>query len=227
MNKKQIVEQISTNSTFSRQTLSKMNLPELKKLFAQVNASKPEPEPEPEKKPVTRREPVLRDFSSDDEEEESEEDDEKEEVEETPVKQRESNVKKQIKKQPKKNKNKIKPPKVEIQKDEDESDDEGNKSPTPPPSPKPLSTSELRKVLRSDYFKHYERDIKEVISEYRRGDFSENSLVAEYNLLRDEFVEKLQSFLDSQRKLSEAQLDYVDSLLQRVADKVQDALNKR
>jgi len=227
MNKKQIVEELSLKSTFSRQTLSKMNLPELKKLFAQVNASKPEPEPEPEKKPVTRREPVLRDFSSDDEEEESEEDDEKEEVEETPVKQRESNVKKQIKKQPKKNKNKIKPPKVEIQKDEDESDDEGNKSPTPPPSPKPLSTSELRKVLRSDYFKHYERDIKEVISEYRRGDFSENSLVAEYNLLRDEFVEKLQSFLDSQRKLSEAQLDYVDSLLQRVADKVQDALNKR
>ena len=227
MNKKQIVEELSTKSTFSRQTLSKMNLPELKKLFAQVNASKPEPEPEPEKKPVARREPVLRDFSSDDEEEESEEDDEKEEVEETPVKQRESNVKKQIKKQPKKNKNKIKPPKVEIQKDEDESDDEGNKSPTPPPSPKPLSTSELRKVLRADYFKHYEKDIKEVINEYHRGDFGENSLVAEYNLLRDEFVEKLQSFLDSQRKLSEAQLDYVDSLLQRVADKVQDALNKR
>ena len=144
------------------------------------------------------------------------------------MKQRISNVKQQIKKQPKKNKNKIKPPKVEIQKeDEDESDDEGNKSTTPPPSPKPLSTSELRKVLRTDYFKHYEKDIKEVISEYRRGDFGENSLVAEYNLLRDEFVEKLQSFLDSQRKLSEAQLDYVDSLLQRVADKVQDALNNR
>ena len=226
MNKKQIVDQISTNSTFSRQTLSKMNLPELKKLFAEINASKPEPEPEPEKKPVARREPVLRDFSSEDEEEEeSEEDDEKEP--EAPVKQRESHVKKQIKKAPKKNKNKIKPPKVEIQKDEDESEDEGNKSPPSVPSPKPLSTSELRKVLRSDYFKHYERDIKEVISEYRRGDFGENSLVAEYNLLRDEFVEKLQSFLDSQRKLSEAQLDYVDSLLQRVADKVQDALNNR
>ena len=226
MNKKQIVEELSLKSTFSRQTLSKMNLPELKKLFAQVNASKTEPEHETEKKPVARREPVLRNFSSD-EEEESEEDDEKEEPE-VPVKQRISNVKQQIKKQPKKNKNKIKPPKVEIQKeDEDESDDEGNKSTTPPPSPKPLSTSELRKVLRTDYFKHYEKDIKEVISEYRRGDFGENSLVAEYNLLRDEFVEKLQSFLDSQRKLSEAQLDYVDSLLQRVADKVQDALNNR
>ena len=226
MNKKQIVEQISSNSTFSRQTLSKMNLPELKKLFAEISSSKPEPEPEPEKKPVARREPVLRDFSSDDEEEEEEED---EKEEEAPVKQRESNVKQQIKKQPKKNKNKIKPPKVEIQKDEDEDEDEEDnyKSPSPPPSPKPLSTSELRKVLRTDYFKHYERDIKEVISEYRRGDFGENSLVAEYNLLRDEFVEKLQSFLDSQRKLSEAQLDYVDSLLQRVADKVQDALNKR
>jgi len=225
MNKKQIVEELSLNSSFSKQTLSKMNLPELKKLFDQVNASKPEPEPEPEKKPVARREPVLRDFSSDDEEEESEEDDEKE-VEENPVKKRESNIK-QIKKQPKKNKNKIKPPKVELKNESDEDEEDNYKSPSPPPSPKALSTSELRKVLRSDYFKHYEKDIKEVINEYSRGDFSTHSLVAEYNLLRDEFVEKLQSFLDSQRKLSEAQLDYVDSLLQRVADKVQDALNKR
>jgi len=225
MNKRQIVAELSSKAQFSKQTLSKMNLPELKQLFAQVNASKPEPEPEPEEqKPVARREPVLRDFSSDDEEEESDEEDQKES--ETPAKQRIGHVK-QIKTKPKKNKNKIKAPKVELKNDEDESEDEGNKSPSPPPSPKPLSTSELRKVLRSDYFKHYERDIKEVISEYRRGDFSENSLVAEYNLLRDEFVEKLQSFLDSQRKLSEAQLDYVDSLLQRVADKVQDALNNR
>jgi hypothetical protein len=221
MNKKQIVDQISTNSTFSRQTLSKMNLPELKKLFAEIS-SKPDPEPEPEKKNVARREPILRNFSSDDEEEEESEDQKEPEA---PVKQRISNVKQQIKKQPKKNKNKIKTPKVEIK--NDESEDEGNRSPTPPPSPKPLSTSELRKVLRTDYFKHYEKDIKEVINEYRRGDFGENCLVAEYNLLRDEFVDKLQSFLDSQRKLSEAQLDYVDSLLQRVADKVQDALNKR
>ena len=225
MNKKQIVEEISSNSTFSRQTLSKMNLPELKKLFDEISSksSEPEPEPEPEKKTVARREPVLRDFSSDDEEEEEESEEEKEE---TPVKQRESNVK-QIKTKPKKNKNKIKPPKVEIQKEDEDEVEDNYKSPSPPPSPKPLSTSELRKVLRTDYFKHYEKDIKEVISEYRRGDFGENSLVAEYNLLRDEFVEKLQSFLDSQRKLSEAQLDYVDSLLQRVADKVQDALNKR
>jgi hypothetical protein len=222
MNKKRFVEELSLNSTFSKQTLSKMNLPELKKLFGQVNASKPDQEPEPEKKNVARREPILRNFSSDDEEEEEESEDQKEEA---PVKQRISNVKQQIKKQPKKNKNKIKPPKVEIK--NDESEDEGNRSPTPPPSPRPLSTSELRKVLRTDYFKHYERDIKEVINEYRRGDFGENCLVAEYNLLRDEFVDKLQSFLDSQRKLSEAQLDYVDSLLQRVADKVQDALNKR
>lgn len=224
MNKKQIVEELSTKSTFSKQTLSKMNLPELRKLFAEINASKPEPEPDPEPKSVARREPVLRNFSSDDEEEESEEDDQKEP--EAPVKQRISNVKQQIKKAPKKNKNKIKPPKVELKNESDEEED-NYKSPSPPPSPKPLSTSELRKVLRTDYFKHYEKDIKEVISEYHRGDFGENSLVAEYNLLRDEFVDKLQSFLDSQRKLSEAQLDYVDSLLQRVADKVQDALNKR
>ena len=225
MNKKQIVEQISSNSTFSRQTLSKMNLPELKRLFDEISSKQPEPEPEPEKKPVARREPVLRDFSSDDDSEEESEEEQKEE-EQTPVKQRESNIK-QIKTKPKKNKNKIKPPKVEIQKEEEDEEEEVYKSPSPPPSPKPLSTSELRKVLRTDYFKHYEKDIKEIISEYRRGDFGENSLVAEYNLLRDEFVEKLQSFLDSQRKLSEAQLDYVDSLLQRVADKVQEALNKR
>jgi hypothetical protein len=32
-------------------------------LFAQVNASKPDPEPEPEKKNVARREPILRNFS--------------------------------------------------------------------------------------------------------------------------------------------------------------------
>jgi hypothetical protein len=223
MNKKQIVEELSTNSRFSKQTLLKMNLPELKKLFAEISSKQQQPDPEPEPKPVTRREPVLRDFSSDDEEEEESED---QKESEPPVKQRISNVKKQIKKQPKKNKNKIKPPKVEIKNDEDEEED-NYKSPSPPPSPKPLSTSELRKVLRTDYFKHYERDIKEVINEYRRGDFGENCLVAEYNLLRDEFVDKLQSFLDSQRKLSEAQLDYVDSLLQRVADKVQDALNKR
>ena len=221
MNKKQIVEELSTNSRFSKQTLLKMNLPELKKLFAEISSKQQQPDPEPEPKPVTRREPVLRDFSSDDEEEEESED----QKEEAPVKQRISNVKQQIIKQPKKNKNKIKPPKVEIK--NDESEDEGNRSPTPPPSPRPLSTSELRKVLRTDYFKHYEKDIKEVINEYNRGDFGENCLVAEYNLLRDEFVDKLQSFLDSQRKLSEAQLDYVDSLLQRVADKVQDALNKR
>ena len=223
MNKKELVAELSLNSTFTKQTLLKMNLPELKKLFAEISSKQQQPDPEPEPKPVTRREPVLRDFSSDDEEEEESED---QKESEPPVKQRISNVKKQIKKQPKKNKNKIKPPKVEIKNDEDEEED-NYKSPSPPPSPKPLSTSELRKVLRTDYFKHYERDIKEVINEYRRGDFGENCLVAEYNLLRDEFVDKLQSFLDSQRKLSEAQLDYVDSLLQRVADKVQDALNKR
>jgi hypothetical protein len=126
MNKKAIVEELSLNSTFSRQTLSKMNLPELKKLFAQVNTSKPDPEPEPEKKNVARREPILRNFSSDDEEEEEESEDQKEEA---PVKQRISNVKQQIIKQPKKNKNKIKPPKVEIKNDEDEDEDEGNRSP--------------------------------------------------------------------------------------------------
>jgi hypothetical protein len=198
MNKKAIVEELSLNSTFSRQTLSKMNLPELKKLFAQVNTSKPDPEPEPEKKNVARREPILRNFSSDDEEEEEESEDQKEEA---PVKQRISNVKQQIIKQPKKNKNKIKPPKVEIKNDEDEDEDEGNRSPTPPPSPRPLSTSELRKVLRTDYFKHYEKDIKEVINEYRRGDFGENCLVAEYNLLRDEFVDKLQVLLRLTEKI--------------------------
>ena len=160
MNKKQIVEELSTNSRFSKQTLLKMNLPELKKLFAEISSKQQQPDPEPEPKPVTRREPVLRDFSSDDEEEEESED---QKESEPPVKQRISNVKKQIIKQPKKNKNKIKPPKVEIKNDEDEEED-NYKSPSPPPSPKPLYTSELRKVLRTDYFKHYERDIKEVIN---------------------------------------------------------------
>ena len=35
MNKKQIVEQLSTYSRFSKQTLLKMNLPEIKKLMIQ------------------------------------------------------------------------------------------------------------------------------------------------------------------------------------------------
>ena len=89
MNKKELVAELSLNSTFTKQTLSKMNLPELKKLFAEISSKQQQPEPEP--KPVTRREPVLRDFSSDDEEEESEEEDQKEP--EAPVKQRISNVK--------------------------------------------------------------------------------------------------------------------------------------
>ena len=119
-----------------------------------------------------------------------------------------------------KNKNKIKAPVLSVEKPRD---------PTPPQSPqqqqKTLTTSELRKVLRSEYFKSYENDVKEILCDYKQGDLTVDSLVSEYTLLRDDFLIKLNNFLDTQRKLSDVQLDYIDSLLQRVADRVESEIH--
>lgn len=225
--KKELISQLDGKTNFSKSTLQKMTLGELKTL---VGNDKPVEKQKKQKEPVVvkkepakprRREPVLREFSDS----ESEQEDKKEEQEEQkdevvePVIQPVKPVNESKQRgRPSKSKNKIKAPVLSVEKP---------REPTPPQSPqqKALTTSELRKVLRAEYFKAYENDVKEVLCEYKQGDLNIDQVVSEYTLLRDDFLIKLNSFLDTQRKLSDVQLDYIDSLLQRVADRVESELN--
>lgn len=220
--KKELVSQLDGKTAFSKATLTKMTIGELKTLVG--NDNPPVEKQKKQKEPVVvakskprRREPVLREFSDseEDEKEEKEEEHEKEEVvepEKEPVK---PVVEQRQRGRP--SKNKIKAPTLSVEKPRD---------PTPPQSPqqKALTTSELRKVLRAEYFKAYENDVKEVLCEYKNNELTLNQVVDEYTLLRDDFLVKLNTFLDTQRKLSDVQLDYIDSLLQRVADRVEGEL---
>ena len=224
--KKDLIKMLDGKTNFSKSTLSKMTLGELKTLVGDdkaVEKQKKEPVVVAKSKP-RRREPVLREFSdSEEEKDEPNEPKEKEQKEEfvEPEKEDEKPV---IETKQRgvhsKNKNKIKAPVLSVEKPRD---------PTPPQSPqqqqKTLTTSELRKVLRSEYFKSYENDVKEILCDYKQGDLTVDSLVSEYTLLRDDFLIKLNNFLDTQRKLSDVQLDYIDSLLQRIADRVESEIH--
>ena len=221
--KKDLIKMLDGKTAFSNATLSKMTIGELKTL---VGDDKPVENKQKQKEPVVvakskprRREPVLREFS-DSESEQDENPDEPEEEEPEKKQEKEIEVKQKqrvIPSKPSKSKNKIKAPTLSV---------EAPKELTPPPSPKlpALTTSELRKVLRADYFKAYENDVKEVLCEYKNNELTLNQVVQEYTILRDDFLIKLNTFLDTQRKLSDTQLDYIDSLLQRVADRVESEL---
>ena len=227
--KKELVNQLDGKTNFSKSTLMKMTLGELKSL---VGDDKPVEKQKQKKEPVVvaktskprRREPVLREFSdSEEEQDEQKEEQEKEQEQKEEVVEPEKEAEKPVVEQRQRgrpsNKNKIKAPKLSVE--------QASKEVTPPQSPQPktLTTSELRKVLRADYFKGYEHDVKEVLCEYKQGDLTINQVVQEYTLLRDDFLVKLNNFLDTQRKLSDVQLDYIDSLLQRVADRVESELH--
>ena len=226
--KKELISQLDGKTSFSKSTLQKMTLGELKTL---VGNDKPV-EKQKQKEPVVikkdnkprRREPVLREFSdSESEQEDEKEKDKKEEQEEQkdevvePVIQPVKPVS-ESKQRGRPSKNKIKVPTLSVEKP---------REPTPHQSPqeKALTTSELRKVLRAEYFKSYENDVKEILCEYKQGDLTINQVISEYTLLRDDFLVKLNNFLDTQRKLSDTQLDYIDSLLQRVADRIESELH--
>ena len=225
--KKDLISQLDGKTNFSKSTLSKMTIGELKTL---VGDDKPVEKQKQKKEPVVvaktskprRREPVLREFSdSEEEQDEQKEEQEKEQEQKDEFIEPEKEAVKPVVEQRQRgrpSKNKIKTPKLSVE--------QASKEVTPPQSPQPktLTTSELRKVLRADYFKCYEHDVKEVLCEYKQGDLTINQVVQEYTLLRDDFLVKLNSFLDTQRKLSDVQLDYIDSLLQRVADRVESEL---
>ena len=218
--KKELVKMLDGKTAFSNATLSKMTIGELKTLVGDdkpVEKQKKEPVIVAKSKP-RRREPVLREFSDSEEDEKEEEEPEEKEPEKKQEKEIEVKQKQRvIPSKPSKSKNKIKAPTLSV---------EAPKELTPPPSPKlpALTTSELRKVLRADYFKAYENDVKEVLCEYKNNELTLNQVVQEYTILRDDFLIKLNTFLDTQRKLSDTQLDYIDSLLQRVADRVESEL---
>lgn len=218
--KKDLIKMLDGKTAFSNATLSKMTIGELKTLVGDdkpVEKQKKEPVIVAKSKP-RRREPVLREFSDSEEDEKEEEEPEEKEPEKKQEKEIEVKQKQRvIPSKPSKSKNKIKAPTLSV---------EAPKELTPPPSPKlpALTTSELRKVLRADYFKAYENDVKEVLCEYKNNELTLNQVVQEYTILRDDFLIKLNTFLDTQRKLSDTQLDYIDSLLQRVADRVESEL---
>ena len=221
--KKELVSQLDGKTNFSKTTLMKMTIGELKSLVGYDKHVEKQKEPVvvAKSKPPRRREPVLREFSDSEEEQDEQKVEvvEKEEVVE-PEKEAVKHVSepKQRGRPSKPSKNKIKAPKLSVEKP---------KEPTPPQSPqqKALTTSELRKVLRAEYFKSYENDVKEVLCEYKNNELTLNQVVQEYTLLRDDFLVKLNNFLDTQRKLSDTQLDYIDNLLQRVADRVESEIN--
>ena len=219
--KKELVKMLDGKTHFSNATLTKMTLGELKSLVGDdkpVEKQKKEPDIVAKSSKPRRREPVLREFSDSEPDEQDEQKDEQKDEPDEPEKEPVKPVVEQRQRgRPSKSKNKIKAPTLSVEKQRD---------PTPPQSPqqKALTTSELRKVLRAEYFKSYENDVKEVLFEYKQGDLTINQVVQEYTLLRDDFLIKLNNFLDTQRKLSDVQLDYIDSLLQRIADRVESEL---
>ena len=85
------------------------------------------------------------------------------------------------------------------------------------------SVSELRKHIRG-LFTLYNKDIKLIINDYLSNLIDQSVLISDYNELRDSFVGELNQFLNTQKKLSDAQYTYIDNLLERSASSVEKVL---
>tara|TARA_R110001592_G_scaffold150885_1_gene376935 strand:+ start:2914 stop:3525 length:612 start_codon:yes stop_codon:yes gene_type:complete len=198
-NKEELINHLVKANVNTKSKLTKMKHAELQYLY---NNLKPVPV---EKK--NKREVIVRNFSDDDEDGVSDSDDEKEVDKKKPVEQVQS-----VQITPSLPvivvEDKIKAPELKIP----------EKS-----SVIQYSVSELRKYIRG-LFTVYNKDIKLIIKDYQSNLIDQSVLVDDYNNLRDDFVESLNQFLNTQKKLSDSQYTYIDGLLERSASSVEKIL---
>ena len=198
-NKEELINHLVKANVNTKSKLTKMKHAELQYLY---NNLKPVPV---EKK--NKREVIVRNFSDDDEDGVSDSDDEKEVDKKKPVEQVQS-----VQITPSLPvivvEDKIKAPELKIP----------EKS-----SVIQYSVSELRKYIRG-LFTVYNKDIKLIIKDYQSNLIDQTVLVDDYNNLRDDFVESLNQFLNTQKKLSDSQYTYIDGLLERSASSVEKIL---
>lgn len=196
-----IKEILSFSKDYKKNQLNKLKVDDVRNIYNQLF-------PPVVREPVKRHERVIRNFS-DDEISESEEEKEEETknaqqpvvqnpvVTEKPVVQQEGVVQQHIQALPLKMPNK---PKV-----------------------KQLSVAELRKVIRTK-FCQYNKNISLIVKEFQQNLINDTVLIDDYNLLRDDFVAELNDYLDTQKKISDVQYSYINSLLERAAAQVEKVL---
>jgi hypothetical protein len=198
-NKEELINHLVKANVNTKSKLTKMKHAELESLYNNLK-------PVPVEKKKAKREVIIREFSDDDEDGVSESEDEKDVAKKTieqvqPVQVTPSLPVIVVE-------DKIKAPELKIP----------EKS-----SVIQYSVSELRKHIRG-LFTGYNKDIKLIILDYKSNLIDQNTLIDDYNNLRDAFVESLNQFLNTQKKLSDAQYTYIDGLLERSASSVEKIL---
>jgi len=197
-NKETLINELVKANVNTKSKLTKMKHAELECLYNNLK-------PPIEKK--TKREVVVRNFSDDEDDGVSESEDEKEVGKKTIVEEIQP-----VQPTPSLHvvvvEDKIKAPELKIP----------EKS-----SFVQYSVSELRKYIRG-LFTVYNKDIKLIILDYKSNLIDQKTLIDDYNSVRDYFVESLNQFLNSQKKLSDSQYSYIDGLLERSASSVEKIL---
>ena len=79
---------------------------------------------------------------------------------------------------------------------------------------KQLSVQSIRKHIRVR-FSIYQKDLKLLAKDYNSSLISKEQLLSEFQEIRDDFMSDLESFLDTQKKLSVVQYNYINDLLDK------------
>lgn len=196
-----IKEILSGSKDYTKTQLNKLKVDDVRNIYNQLF-------PPAVKEPVKRHERVIRNFSDDEISESEEEEEEKNKPTQQPVVTEKAVVTQA--------ENTIQP--VQQQRIETIPLKIPDK-----PKVKQLSVAELRKVIRTK-FCQYNKNISLIVKEFQQNLINEQTLIDDYNLLRDDFVAELNDYLDTQKKISDVQYSYINSLLERAAAQVEKVL---
>lgn len=91
--------------------------------------------------------------------------------------------------------------------------------------PKQLTVQAIRKEIRNR-FATYQKDLKLLSKDFQRSLISKEELTEDFQATRDDFVDDLESWLDTQKKLSDVQYDYINDLLDKSVQIIEDSLSR-
>ena len=90
---------------------------------------------------------------------------------------------------------------------------------------KQLTVQAIRKEIRNR-FATYQKDLKLLAKDFQRSLISKEELSEDFQATRDEFVDNLEDWLDTQKKLSDVQYDYINDLLEKSVQIIEDSLSR-
>jgi len=89
---------------------------------------------------------------------------------------------------------------------------------------KQLTVQGIRKEVRNR-FALYNKDLKLLSKDFKHSLISKDELIAEFSQIRDQFCDELEDFLDTQKKLSDVQYDYINKFLEKSVSIIEDSLS--